>query len=154
MTTQPSAPRLHSLVICIGNYRSQGIPKLPGAVKDQGIVANFLRSKSSTCHRTFLTDSDATRLNIIQAFKDLSTDDNISFNEPILIHFSGHGATLVPVSSATQETSSIVGIVPYDFHSNLQGGKLPIPNYTLSALLHRLSERKGKNIVGGFLFSP
>jgi hypothetical protein len=146
MSTPSGDSLLHALVICISKYQAQSIQRLPGAIKDRDIVLNFLNNRKPRGIRKVLCDKEATREKIIKALKDFGDDRRISVNDPILIHYSGHGVNLRPVGKRGP-LPPIVGIVPFDARYEGHRGKDPIPDYTIGALLQRLAALKGENVV-------
>ncbi|KAF8752570.1 Caspase domain [Rhizoctonia solani] len=72
------------------------------------------------------SDEQAKRVNIIKALRDLARPDNgINRDDPILIYYAGHGG---------EDTSKNTGVVP-------------IPDFTIGVLIHRIAQEKGNNIT-------
>ena len=97
-----------------------------------------------------LHNAEATREKIINAFKQLSMEDKILRNDPILIYYAGHGALLTPPENweAGGPGREIQAICPFDY---AQRKILAIPDRTIGGLLDEICNEKGNNIVR-FLF--
>lgn len=145
-------PRLFALFIGIDEYASDEMLWLRGAVSDASAMCSYLQSTFGipTGNIVKLFNKDATRNAIISAFKGLITDERIAKNDPILIYYAGHGASIDSPQAWQSDMVSgkVEAILPYDFHT-LQRGKSvdAIPDRTIGSLLHKLSENKGDNIV-------
>jgi uncharacterized caspase-like protein len=100
---------------------------------------------------TFLRDKQATRSGIIKAFQNLSDkNNNIRHGDSIVIFYAGHGAQLPlpPQLQASGRSNHTEFIIPYDFNKDPGSEEhMAIPDYTLAALLKKIAESKGDNIV-------
>ena len=134
------------LSIGIDQYESDNISNLFGAVADADAVDRFCIEELRVPREQIksLRNSQATRVAILQAFKDLSRrtirGEPVRKDDPFLIYFSGHGARHNAPSDWPTGSRHISLIVPYD-----KGDC--IPDYTIAVLLHKLAEQKGNNIV-------
>ncbi len=134
---------LWALIIGIDDY--QAVPKLRGCVADAEAVADFLQRNMNVPDDNIriLTDANANRAAIIQAFQDLSTDSRIKKDDQILIHYSGHGSQM----------KDFLGIEPDGLNETLVAwdSRLPgipdIPDKVTAALLDKLVKAKGENIT-------
>ena len=142
--------RIFALIIGIDAYPS--LPKLNGAVNDAKDVEGFLKSNLDVPEDRILHlhDAEATREKIINAFEQLSMENKILMDDPILIYYAGHGTLLTPPKNweAGGPRRKIQAICPYDYAQ----GKIPaIPDRTIGGLLDLICKEKGNNIVR-FLF--
>lgn len=92
-----------------------------------------------------LLDKSASRRAIIDAFKRLEDDEHIKEGDPILIYFAGHGSEISPSESGLEE--KMQAIVPQDYCES-PGKEVPaIPDRTMGALITKIADKKGNNIV-------
>jgi tetratricopeptide (TPR) repeat protein len=114
---KPKSGRKYALLIGINEYSDPRIPDLAGCLEDIRLMKEVLIRKFGFRDEDFhiLTDSAATRQNIINEFQDLAV--NHAQYDTVLIHFSGRGETgdsdvyLVvhdTVLSTDQETSNAI----------------------------------------------
>ena len=91
LTTDEIYDNSYALIIGIDKY--QNVPNLNYAVKDaesiQDILVNSFDFPKDNI--SFLTNEDATKQNILQAFSDIST--KAENKDRVLIYFAGHGNT-------------------------------------------------------------
>lgn len=161
--------RLFALVIGINTYNglqsSSGnrdrdtdvaVPtftNLRGAVADAQEVYDYLTSDLGVPKNqiTFLRDEEATRTNIIAAFRNLASNKDIKEGDSIFIYYAGHGAQTLPPKRLLRMKGcpeKVEVLVPHDY------GRIPskhesmgIPDYSIGALLNQIAEKKGDNIV-------
>lgn len=137
-----------ALIIGINTYKNQGISKLKGALADANAIKQYLLKtlKISESRIKMLTEENATRKNIVNAFMELEHDREINHGDAILIYYAGHGQQVkAPDGWATENVKNeIQSIVPHDFDGK---GIHVIPDYTLGFLIYRISQRRGDNIV-------
>lgn len=100
-------PRIFGLVVGVSRYASAGIRPLQYADDDARAMAAFLADKNGAgippAQLRVLIDEDATRENILDAFRDfLSTSES---GDLVYIYFAGHGITS-PEQNATYFLSS------------------------------------------------
>lgn len=149
LLTLPS--RLYALIIGINDYSS--LPKLSGAVHDAKAMEEFLKSHMNvpSDRIRLLLDHDASRKEIINAFKQLSEEDEIKTDDPILIYYAGHGTQLTPPPGweAGGPGRKIQAICPCDYNKE---DILSIPDRTIGSLLDLISKKKGNNIVRSPIF--
>jgi hypothetical protein len=88
---------LHALLVGINNYPATEDFKLKGCVRDVELFAGYLRehvpkdeNEGFQLHLKILTDEQATRPNIIQAFRTHLA--GAGSNDVALFYFSGHGS--------------------------------------------------------------
>ena len=141
---------MFALIIGIDDYKY--IDGLKGAGADADAVAKFLKNhvKVQPSRIVNLRNKEATRAAIFQAFSDLWNNNLITYNDPILIYFAGHGCEMPrPDGWDTGGEDNIQGICPYDVEmkDSLNRKNFPIPDRTLGALLNKLSHSKGHCIV-------
>ena len=148
------------MVIGINAYSDPEYEPLTGAVSDADAVSEFLVNnlRADPNHIRNLRDGEATRNAIIGAMKLLEGDNRIKKDDPIIIYFAGHGAR-TPRPPEWQDWVSqdamIEMICPVDLgtekaHTDGESQNVPvpgIPDRTVGALLNKLSEVKGNNIV-------
>ncbi|RXW22833.1 hypothetical protein EST38_g3034 [Candolleomyces aberdarensis] len=129
-------PRLWALIIGINDY-SGTMTKLSGAVPDADAINNYLQTDLEVPpdQITNLRNKEATRSNIIAAFRGLRDNLRIKHQDPILIYYAGHGGE-VP-SNNTQT------LIPIDFSEKIH----PIPDRTVAALINGISTKHGNNIT-------
>ncbi len=133
---------------------------LRGAVADAEEVYDYLTSDLGVpkSQITFLRDSEATRDNIIAAFRNLADNKDIKEGESIFIYYAGHGAQALPPNRLLKMIGcpeKVEVLVPHDY------GRVPakhesmgIPDYSVGALLNQIAEKKGDNIVCLLLYLP
>ena len=150
--TGPRSP-LFALIIGINEYSSPNIRNLKGAVPDALAVKAYLEDNlgapSSQIH--LLRNADATRKAIIQKFIGLATDPRIHDGDPILVFYAGHGGEVIAPKEWEASDPRIQLLIPHDFGNVVDGSMvhgIPI-HRTLDALLFRVAERCGDNIVCG-----
>ncbi|GAB1527422.1 hypothetical protein RhiTH_011327 [Rhizoctonia solani] len=137
---------LHALVIGIGKYEAYS--PLVAAVPDALAFKAYLTENLCLpeVQITVLLDEQAKRVNIIKAFRDLARPDNgINRDDPILIYYAGHGGEVDPPPDRTINGSRIQCIIPQDTSKNT--GVVPIPDFTIGVLIHRIAQEKGNNIT-------
>ncbi|CAE6442942.1 unnamed protein product [Rhizoctonia solani] len=139
-------PPLHALIIGINKYKSY--VHLAAAVPDalsfqQYLTDELLVPKAQI--RTIL-DDEAKRGDIIGAFQDLANEDNgIKHGEAIVIYYAGYGSEVQPPPDQTLNNSLVQCIIPQDV--SLTDGILPIPEFTIGALVYKIAREKGNNIT-------
>ena len=90
--TDASAQTRRALLIGINEYQTEEFQDLRGAVNDVVAMREILISKYNfpESNITVLTDSDATRQNILDAMDDLVGDSTA--DDMVYVHYSGHGS--------------------------------------------------------------
>jgi hypothetical protein len=83
---------LYLLSINVSEYLAPAVPNLPGCLKDRERVKQFFIDRLGVpqSHVTTLSDKNATRHNIIDAFRKRFA--NLPEGSIALFHFSGHGS--------------------------------------------------------------
>ncbi len=154
------SPQLFALLIGINDYLHNNVPDLRGCVKDIDNIDEFLdlpfmaAKFPSGIHKKRLTDSDATKVNIIKGFKEFL--HQATPGDTALIYFSGHGVrerTNIDVFKADEFDGNISSLVCHD--SNPQQHQIPelacLADKELRYLIHELAmdeQRKRKvNVV-------
>ena len=145
----------------IGNdkYRSNKYPNLSGAVVDADKFEAYLRrlSKLGTYIIDIISLRNASRQDILTGFYSLQNNySNWKHNAAIIIFYAGHGArTEKPKEWTDWDTSTgeVEMLCPSDIgvSHGCQTVVEGIYDRTISALLNRLSEAMGTNIVSTFL---
>jgi hypothetical protein len=125
--------------------------QLQAAVPDAERVRRYLKEFQNTPeeHIRFLTDSQATRAAILEAFTELRNDDRIERdNNAILIYYAGHGSQTDAPEGWESPGSKVQMILPFDYGTD-QGDNIVqgIPDRTIGRLLEKMAEKKGNNIV-------
>ncbi|PBK98368.1 hypothetical protein ARMGADRAFT_1075223 [Armillaria gallica] len=146
ITIERPAPSLFVLAIGIGEYLSNGIRNLSGAVADADAVNKFSQKtlrvpKSQTKN---LRNEEATRVTIEMEINNLGNSTAIK-SDPILI-FAEHGAE----TNAPAPTEKIQMLVPHDFiPSGLDDSKQGqgVLDVRLTHLLADLAAKKLDNIT-------
>ncbi len=85
---------LHALIVGINDYSDEKISNLEAAVSDSERVAKYFQDNQTgnyVANIKTLSDTDATRQNIIEAFRLHLIDSNASPNDVLLFYYSGHG---------------------------------------------------------------
>ncbi|CCM00513.1 uncharacterized protein FIBRA_02547 [Fibroporia radiculosa] len=143
-------PRLFALIIGINNYKYPGVHNLLGAVPDADAVRDYLQEQLGVPNSQIinLRDSQATRAAILHEINALMNDKRIQKGDPILIYYSGHGASALAPPNWEAGGSHIQLLVPHDQSCIDRSGRqvLGIPDRTLGVLLARLAHEKGDNI--------
>lgn len=143
-------PPLFALIIGINKYKSFAVTTLKGAVPDANSVQQYLEKELNvpSSHIRNLRNEEATRAAIVDAFRQLQDDSRIKNGDPILIFYAGHGGEVdAPVGWEAGDTKTQM-LVPHDFRTKVNNRDVHgIPDRTIAALLDRLSEKKGDNIV-------
>jgi hypothetical protein len=138
-------PRLFALLIGINLY--DHVRPLHGAVPDIISVKNYLEGYLNVPRDQIqiLLDKSASRRAIINAFKRLEEDERIKAGDPILVYFAGHGCEIPTSESGLGERMQ--AIVPQDYCGS-PGKEVPaIPDRTIGALIAKIADKKGDNIV-------
>lgn len=138
------APRLFALIVGIDRFAVQ--PDLDGCVNDAAAMYRLLVDGFGVPdeHITLLTNEDATRDAIIDAFRShLIDNDAIERGDQIVFHFSGHGANMLDPLDASP-TGMIESLVAHD---SGEEGIFGIPDTTVAALLELLADQRGDNIT-------
>lgn len=100
-----------------------------------------------------LRNEDANRLDILQHVRALVSNPHIEAGDPVLIFFAGYGARTTRAAGWPQsekaDSHSVEMLCPYDFVPRTTDDleEQGIPDITLEALLRKISEAKGDNIV-------
>ncbi|KAG8760741.1 hypothetical protein FRC12_009510 [Ceratobasidium sp. 428] len=149
-----SSSNLYALIIGINVYRNESLRRLAGAVPDADSIKDFISTdlKVPDDHIINLRDEQATREEIIHAFRRLRDDTRIHKGDPILIYYAGHGGKREASAEWKEKYGyeEIQVIFPYDYNSPLPGlEELEncIPDRTIGMLLNELAEAKGNNIT-------
>ncbi|MFB2894652.1 caspase family protein [Aerosakkonemataceae cyanobacterium BLCC-F50] len=138
----PNGSSLWALLIGIDEYLKKE-DNLRGCVNDVEAMRIFLINQLGVPenHIRLLTNQEATRANILQAFEDLINNPDIPPGSQIFFHYSGHGSQMPDPKEPDGQKETIVP------HDSRVDGVFDIPDKTLAALLDRLAERKGNNIT-------
>ena len=141
-------PRLFALLIGINDYGH--VRPLRGAVPDILSVRTYLEGylKVPRDQIQILTDQSASRCAIIDAFKGLQDDERIKEGDPILIYFAGHGSEIPDPEDKFEK--KMQAIVPQDYCERPGNEILAIPDRTIGALIAKIANKKGDNIVRHF----
>jgi hypothetical protein len=135
-----------ALLVGINNYKATDtIRSLRGCVNDVEAMHLFLINhlRVPTEQIKVLTNAEATRSGIIEAFQDfLINNVKIARGSQILFHYSGHGSQM-PSRSKTEPDALDETIVPHDSRTK---GVFDIPDKTLAGLIEKLAASKGNNI--------
>ncbi|CAE6441338.1 unnamed protein product [Rhizoctonia solani] len=151
LVTDDAPPSLYALIIGINQYPSFSINNLNGAVQDAERFQDYLTQELRVPQHqiTILLNQQATRSQIVGAFRALGKDPRINVKDPIVIFYAGHGAKLKKPEGWQASTDHIQALVPYD--TKVQDGSgnpvVPIPDRTVAALLNEVSVSKGNNIT-------
>ncbi|ELU39050.1 mycorrhiza-upregulated peptidase C14 [Rhizoctonia solani AG-1 IA] len=149
VVTQPGCvqnPPLHALIIGINKYVAN--VHLAAAVPDALSFKEYLTNDLLVPEEQIkvILDEEATRANIIKAFQDLADPDNkINKDEPIVIYYAGHGSEIDPPPDRAANGPKVQCIIPQD--TSTDAGIVPIPDFTLGTLIHRIAQQKGNNIT-------
>lgn len=146
MTNQQTATNVKIWALLIGIDDYQAVNKLRGCANDVEAMRIFLINQLGVpeVQIRVLTDRQATRAAILQAFQDfLINNPSILHSDQILIHYSGHGSQMQDVTGLEPDGMDET-IVPQDSRTP---GVFDIPDKTLAALLAQLAQAKGDNIT-------
>ncbi|GAB1526512.1 hypothetical protein RhiTH_009679 [Rhizoctonia solani] len=138
-------PPLHALIIGINNYKSNF--RLVAAVQDALHFKQYLTKELNVPEEQIQTllDDKAKRADIIKALQELGNEDNgIRPGDAIVIYYAGYGSEVEPPPDHTLNDSLVQCIVPQD--ASVADGVLPIPEFTIGALAHKIAQEKGNNI--------
>ncbi|CCO36746.1 hypothetical protein BN14_10890 [Rhizoctonia solani AG-1 IB] len=139
-------PPLHALIIGINKYIAN-VP-LGAAVPDALAFKAYLTDDLSVPEDqiTIILDDQAKRADIIKAFQDLAQPDNgIKRDDPIVIYYAGHGSEIDPPPDRSANGPLVQCIIPQDTSKDAE--IVPIPDFTIGTLVHRISQEKGNNIT-------
>ncbi|KAG6824171.1 hypothetical protein H0H92_007786, partial [Tricholoma furcatifolium] len=117
---QENPAALFAVIIGIDRYNDIDVPDLSGAVADADAISEFLLHIDVPRDRIVnLRDGEATRKAILQALRDIASNEMIGTQDPILIYFAGFGSETHPPSTWTTTPSNqmIQMILPCDFIS-------------------------------------
>lgn len=169
---------LYGLVIGINKYKSPTHHNLEGCVGDAQEIAKYLTDELGvpSDNLVCLFDEEATRENILDKFRThLIVNAKINTHDPIIIYyaggynkpwvrvsfhlflfFAGHGDRSKAPAEWHTDDGYMETLLPHDAGpSDSQDGYVyGIPDMTLGALLSRLHQEKGDNIVRYFLYNP
>ncbi|KDN35168.1 hypothetical protein RSAG8_11813, partial [Rhizoctonia solani AG-8 WAC10335] len=148
IVTKPTGakPPLHALIIGINKYKAN--VHLSAAVPDAQTFKAYLTDELLVPEQqvTMILDEQAKRADIIQAFQDLAKPDNgINKGDPIVIYYAGHGSELKPPPDREANGPLVQCIIPQD--TSKTDGVVPIPDFTIGTLVHRIAQEKGNNIT-------
>ncbi|KAJ3484571.1 hypothetical protein NLI96_g5550 [Meripilus lineatus] len=145
-----------ALLVGITNYSHYvEVPPVKGAQADLNKVENYLLQTLSvpSCNIRRLEESNATRNNIIHAFKEHLIDNPEARDESAFIfYYTGHG-TQVPSPdgwpTAHDGENHVEMILPFDVCKPQDDNRYVcgIPDRTLGALLDELARKHGTNIT-------
>ena len=135
-------PRRLALLIGIDQYQSPTLSDLRGCANDVRLMRTVLKNQFQFTdeHVAVLTDAQATRQGIIDAFQALIA--RARPGDVVLVHYSGHGSRM-PDSSGDENDGMDETIVPHD---SRVGAVFDINDDDLNGLLRELS-RKTSNIT-------
>lgn len=144
------------MIIGIDAYTpGSGYKALNGAVTDAKRVESYLTDVLNVPPANIrqLLNEKATRAGILAAFQGLALDEGITKDESaIVIFYAGHGAsTSKPEGWKDWEAAGgqVEMLCPVDIVDGNESCKIDgIPDRTIAALLDKLSQAKGNNIVG------
>ncbi|KAG8711641.1 hypothetical protein FRC11_002268, partial [Ceratobasidium sp. 423] len=148
IVTKPTGakPPLHALIIGINNYKAN--VHLAAAVPDALTFKEYLTDDLLVPESQInvILDEQATRAGIIKGFQDLAKPDNgIQRGDPIVIYYAGHGSEINPPPDRAANGPLVQCIIPQD--TSKVDGVVPIPDYTIGTLIHRIAQEKGNNIT-------
>ena len=153
MTSVIQSPHVHALLIGINEYQDALIlhgngsfPKLSGCAHDACQMLKYLQNDPTiTLSFKLLLDQEATKLNIIDAFrKDLSLATE---NDTILIYYSGHGTVeeADPSIWVDESDGRLESIVCY--YEDTYSPNFLLADKEIRYLLHELYQKTGAHIV-------
>jgi pimeloyl-ACP methyl ester carboxylesterase len=143
-TSSNATQKLWALLIGIDEYVN--VSDLRGCVNDVEALQIFLLNQLNVPENQIrvLTNTEAKRANILQAFQEFLIDNaDIKKGDQLLFHYSGHGSRMLDTSGLEADGYNET-LVPHDARSP---GVYDISDKTLAALLDRLAETKGDNIT-------
>ncbi|KAJ7794699.1 caspase domain-containing protein [Mycena olivaceomarginata] len=147
------AQQIFAIVVGIDQYKSKEISNLQGCVRDAASMQEMLSHYSPDAQISSITDAEATRAGILQAFEDhLLNNPCLKRNDAIVVYFAGKGRRLPAPDGASGRDMDI--LVPYDYGENVPG----ISDIMIHSLLSDLAQNKGTNITfildASFSFYP
>lgn len=133
------------MIIGINQYQTGRIPNLHGAALDADAMDWYLRTDLHVPAQQIanLRDEAATRDAILRELQALAT---IRKGDHILIYYAGYGATGQAPEGWPSTDERIPLIVAHDSLVATDDGRYcvhPIPDRTIDALLHKISEQTG-----------
>jgi len=128
-------PNAYAVVIGIGQYREEVIPKVSYAVKDAQAVAGLLEMQAGIpkTHIKLLTDTRAT-LSDLRNHLGEWLRMRVKANSTVYVYYAGHGTPNLQTQSGS--------IVPWDGHPDFPAGL-----YSLKELEDTLSKLPTKHVV-------
>ncbi|KZV74054.1 hypothetical protein PENSPDRAFT_682235 [Peniophora sp. CONT] len=150
---EPHTPLpFYALIIGINKYKSTRIPDLRGAALDADSVDEYVRTvlRIPVQQIVNLRDGGATREAIIRELRALITRRAVNKRNAILIFYAGYGASVGAPKGWAVGSENISLILPHDSLIDADSGQRvhPIPDRTIGALLHGLSEQNGDSEKG------
>ena len=141
-TVSGDAPRKLALLIGINDYRSPTLLDLRGCVNDVMLMKTVLTNQFGFEPEqvAVLTDAQATRQGIIDAFRALTA--RARAGDVVLVHYSGHGSRLKDASGDEPDGWDET-LVPHD---SRVGDVFDLTDDDLNGLLRELS-RKTSNVT-------
>jgi pimeloyl-ACP methyl ester carboxylesterase len=137
--------RLFALLVGINTY--QAVNDLQGCVNDVEAMRVVLQNRYGVPddHIRMLTDAQATRSGILQAFNEhLINNADIRRGDQMLFHYSGHGSQMPARPEDYEPDGFNETIVPHD---SRVGDVYDIEDKTLAALLDELASAKGDHVT-------
>ena len=149
-------PRLFALIIGINVYETNP-STLRGAVLDGKAFKSYLMRRLFVPKSNIITlfDRDATRSAIIEGFRKLRDNEDITEGDPIFIFYAGLGSQKPahPDWELESRNTQMEVILPYDcgaVNEEHPEGVEPIPDRTIGILIDEIAAQKGDNIVSTF----
>ncbi|KAH9923558.1 caspase domain-containing protein [Fomitopsis serialis] len=147
--------RLFALVIAIDQYQDVRINDLHGCTHDGTDFVRFLRDtlRVPPSRIVQLIDAEATRANILDAFRDqLINNRDIKHGDAMVIFYAGHGDRRAAPPAWAAEDNMVETICPHDEGIPDEQGQtiIGIPDRTFDGLMRCLAHEKGDNILAIF----
>ncbi|KAJ7763895.1 hypothetical protein B0H14DRAFT_2633684 [Mycena olivaceomarginata] len=106
------AQKIFAIVIGIDQYKSKEISNLQGCVRDAASMQEMLSHYSPDAQISSITDAEATRAGILQAFEDhLLNNPCLKRNDVIVVYFAGKGRRLPAPEGASGRDVDILTFI-------------------------------------------
>ncbi|MCL4283869.1 MAG: caspase family protein [Fimbriimonadaceae bacterium] len=142
-------PNLYLLTVGVGRYKEPLFDTLRFADRDAERIAEVFKAQEggSLYDKVFvtkLTNEEATRENILNAFVELRT--RATDSDVIVVHMSGHGKA-VPSLEKTAGNQNVFVFLPYDYNEGIGGADSLKTAVPWTTVLQEMRTLRGKSRI-------